>query len=118
MLAVPAVEEGDAGEEADADDRVEGHEPSGGKLGAHEGEVELLVAPDQVGVEDLVGGDDADGHHGNEQEEGDEGRPVAGLHPGGLDMALMLRLEMLLGQIFLAREIDGEDRKRTRLNSS
>ncbi len=50
----PAIEERDEREEADADDRVERHEPRGGQLVAHEDEVELPIAPDEVGVENLM----------------------------------------------------------------
>ena len=68
-LAIPTVEEGDEREEADADDGIKGDEPGGGQLFAHEDEIELLVAPDEVGVEDLVVRHDRDGHHRDEKDQ-------------------------------------------------
>ncbi len=76
-FAIPTVEEGDEREEADADDGIEGDEPRGGQLFAHEDEIELLVAPDEVGIEDLVVRHDRDGHHRDENDQGDDGTPVA-----------------------------------------
>ena len=67
----------DEREEADADDGVERDEPGGGQFFAHEDEVELLVAPDEVGVEDLVVRHNRDGQDRDEQDERDDGAPVA-----------------------------------------
>src|SRR3954465_5923416 len=54
MFSVPAIEDRDEREETDANDRVEGDEPGGRQGLAHEDEVELPVAPDEIGVKDLV----------------------------------------------------------------
>src|SRR2546423_925620 len=68
-LPVPAIKDRDEREEGNADDGVERYEPGGRQFFAHENEVELLVAPDKIGVKDLVIRDDRDGKHGNEKDE-------------------------------------------------
>ena len=76
-LPIPTIKERDEREEADADNGVERDEPGGGQLFAKEDEVELLVAPDKVGVEDLVVRHDRDGEHRDEQDERNDRAPVA-----------------------------------------
>ena len=58
MLSIPTVEDRDDRKEANADDGIKGDKPGGGQLYTKEDEVELLVAPDEVGVEDLLVGND------------------------------------------------------------
>lgn len=72
-FAVPAIEDRDERQEADADEGVEGDEPRGRQFFAHEDEIELLIAPDEIGVEDLVVRHDRDGEHRNEEDERDDG---------------------------------------------
>src|SRR4051794_17368583 len=45
MLSVPAIEDRNQGEKADANDGVEGDEPRGRQRFAHEDQIELPVAP-------------------------------------------------------------------------
>ena len=77
MLPIPTVKECDEREEADADDRIERDKPGRGQLFAQEDEIELLVAPDEIGVEDLIVRDDRDREHRDEEDERNDGAPVA-----------------------------------------
>jgi hypothetical protein len=49
---------------------------------SHEVEIKLLVAPDEVGVEDLIVRHNRDRQHRDEEEERDDGAPIA---PGEFD---------------------------------
>src|SRR3954470_22620963 len=112
MLSVPAIKDRDDREEADADDRIETDEPGSGEFVAHEDEVELLVAPDEVGVKDLVVRNDRHGHDRDEQNERENGAPVARGELWLWDRrnSGKARVVVTRSQIFLAREInaDGE----------
>src|SRR4051794_26247713 len=77
MFAVPAIKDRDEREEGDADDGVESDEPGGWQCLAPEYEIELLVPPDEVGIEDLVVRHDRDGEDWDEEDERDDGAPVA-----------------------------------------
>src|SRR5262245_59158728 len=107
MLPIPAVKKRDERKEADADDRVESDEPGGGQLFAQEDEVELLIAPDEVGVKDLIVRHNRDGEYRNEEEERNDSAPVASGEFRSGRRCDGARLVFSGAKIFLAREVDG-----------
>src|SRR5262249_18359035 len=69
-LSVPAIEDHHCRKEGYAGDRIECDEPGGRQFFAEENEVKLLVAPNQVGVKDLVVGHNGQRQHRNQQNQG------------------------------------------------
>ncbi len=74
--APPFPEQRDRDEHREAQRRVERDQPARRHGIVHEPQVEMLVSPDEVGVENLLVGQQRNGHHGDEDAEREHPRLV------------------------------------------
>ena len=87
LEAPPFPEGGDRDEHREAEGGIERDQPARRHGVAHERQVELLVAPDEVGVEDLLVGQERDRHHRDQDAEREHPEVVLAIEiPGQVEI--------------------------------
>ena len=76
LEAPPFPEGGDRDQHREAEPRVERDQPAGRERGSGERQLEMLVAPDEIGVEDFLVGQQRNAENGDEDDQRDHPAPL------------------------------------------
>src|SRR5438045_2822765 len=75
----PLPKSGNSDEHREAHSRVEGDQPAAGQGRAHDTQVELLITPDEIGVENLLVGQQRDRHHRDQDTKSKDAESVSAI---------------------------------------